>query len=188
MYLSLGCIYSLESEVAQSCPSLCDPMDCSLPGSSICGIFQARILEWVAISFPQGSSQPGYPAFQADSLPSEPPYYSKTFQTRVGLGLCSLQAVSGQKFYCEVFLGNTPPRKAEGKLFTLGVQEMTQLIQWAVVLGWPFRVVPKSKAFESLHQPVTGHTPPCRGHNFWQAALDTWGKHFSEQMWTWRIM
>ena len=40
-----------ESEVAQSYPTLCDPMDDSLPGSSIHGIFQARILEWVAISF-----------------------------------------------------------------------------------------------------------------------------------------
>ena len=40
-----------ESEVAQSCPTLCDPMDYSLPGSSVHGIFQARILEWVAISF-----------------------------------------------------------------------------------------------------------------------------------------
>ena len=40
-----------ESEVIQSCPTLCDPMDCSLPGSSIHGIFQARILEWVTISF-----------------------------------------------------------------------------------------------------------------------------------------
>ena len=40
-----------DSEIAQSCPTLCDPMDCSLPGFSIHGIFQARILEWVAISF-----------------------------------------------------------------------------------------------------------------------------------------
>ena len=40
-----------ESEVAQSCPTLCNPMDWSLPGSSIHGIFQTRILEWVAISF-----------------------------------------------------------------------------------------------------------------------------------------
>ena len=39
------------SEVAQLCPTLCDPMDCSLPGSSVPGIFQARMLEWVAISF-----------------------------------------------------------------------------------------------------------------------------------------
>ena len=40
-----------ESEVAQSCPTLCDPMDSSLPGSSVHGIFQARVLEWVAIAF-----------------------------------------------------------------------------------------------------------------------------------------
>ena len=39
------------SEVAQLCLTLCDPMDCSLPGSSVYGIFQARVLEWVAISF-----------------------------------------------------------------------------------------------------------------------------------------
>src|SRR5574340_5438 len=40
-----------ESEFAQSCPTLSDPMDCSLPGSSIHGIFQARVLEWGAIAF-----------------------------------------------------------------------------------------------------------------------------------------
>ena len=39
-----------ESEVAQSCPTLCDPMDCSLLGFSVRGIFQPRVLEWVAIS------------------------------------------------------------------------------------------------------------------------------------------
>ena len=42
-----------ESEVAQSCPTLSDPMDCSLPGSSIHGIFQAIVLEWGAIAFSQ---------------------------------------------------------------------------------------------------------------------------------------
>ena len=46
-----------ESEVAQSYPTLCDPTDCSLPCSSVHGIFQARILEWVAISFSRRSSQ-----------------------------------------------------------------------------------------------------------------------------------
>ena len=46
-----------ESEVAQSCPILCDRMDCSLPGSSDHGIFQAIVLEWIAISFSRGSSQ-----------------------------------------------------------------------------------------------------------------------------------
>jgi len=40
-----------ESEVAQSCPTLRDPMDCSLPGSSVHGIFQAKVMEWGAIAF-----------------------------------------------------------------------------------------------------------------------------------------
>ena len=44
--------------VTQSCLTLCDPMDCRSPGSSVHGILQARILEWVAISFSRGSSQP----------------------------------------------------------------------------------------------------------------------------------
>ena len=47
-----------ESEVAQSCPTLCDPMDCRLPGSSLHGTLQARVVEWGAISFSRGSSQP----------------------------------------------------------------------------------------------------------------------------------
>ena len=47
-----------ESEVVQACPTLCDTMGCSLPGFSDCGIFQARLLEWVAISLSKGSSLP----------------------------------------------------------------------------------------------------------------------------------
>ena len=46
-----------ESEVVQSCPTFSDRMDCSLPGSSIHGIFQARVLEWGAISFSTSSAQ-----------------------------------------------------------------------------------------------------------------------------------
>ena len=45
-----------ENEVSQSCLTLCDPMDCRLPGSSLHGILPARVLEWVAISFSRGSS------------------------------------------------------------------------------------------------------------------------------------
>ena len=47
-----------KSEVSQSCLTLCDPMNSSLPGSTVHGIFQARILEWAAIFFSRGSSQP----------------------------------------------------------------------------------------------------------------------------------
>ncbi|CAI9174659.1 unnamed protein product [Rangifer tarandus platyrhynchus] len=48
-----------ESEVAQSCPTISDPMDCSLPGSSAHGIFQARVLEWGAIAFSKLSAKDG---------------------------------------------------------------------------------------------------------------------------------
>ena len=47
----------MKSGVAQSCPTLCNPMDCSLLGSSVHGIFQALVLEWVAISFSKLSGE-----------------------------------------------------------------------------------------------------------------------------------
>ena len=60
----------------QSCPTLCHPKDHRPPGFSVHGIFQARILEWVAILFSRGSPNTeielGSPALQADALPSEP--------------------------------------------------------------------------------------------------------------------
>ena len=55
--ISFGCCCL----IAQSCPSLCDATDSSRPGSSVQGISQARILEWVAISFSRGSSQGLHP-------------------------------------------------------------------------------------------------------------------------------
>ena len=69
--------FSLKVLVAQLCPTLCDLMDCSPPGSSVHGILQARILEWVAIPSPRYLHNPGtepwFPALQTDSLSSEPP-------------------------------------------------------------------------------------------------------------------
>ena len=67
--------------IIQLGPTLCNPMDCSPPGSSIHGILQARILEWVAIPFFRSYNpgiEPGFPALQADSLPSETPEKSLT--------------------------------------------------------------------------------------------------------------
>ena len=61
---NLNVMVYYESEVTQSCQTLCDPMDCSLPHSYVYEIFQARILEWVVISFSRESSQgsnPGLP-------------------------------------------------------------------------------------------------------------------------------
>ena len=75
--LFLSCVL-----VAELCPTLCDPIDYSPPGSSVSETLQARILDWVVISFSRDLSNPGIksmsPALQADSLPSEPrlPYFS----------------------------------------------------------------------------------------------------------------
>ena len=57
-----------KAKVAQSCLTLCDPIDCT-----VCASLQARILEWVAVPFSKGSSQPRSPELQEESLPSEPP-------------------------------------------------------------------------------------------------------------------
>ena len=78
IYYSLSVPFStLCVLVALSCPALWDPMDCSPPGSSVHGILQVRVLEWVASSFSGDFPNPGIihrsPALQADSLPSEPP-------------------------------------------------------------------------------------------------------------------
>ena len=58
VWLRLAPCVTFESEVTQSCLTLCDPVDCSPPGSSVHGVLMARILEWVAISFSRGSSRP----------------------------------------------------------------------------------------------------------------------------------
>ena len=61
VYIIISTILNINewvSEVTQSCPALCNPMDCSIPGSFVHGIFQARVLKWVAISFSRGSSWP----------------------------------------------------------------------------------------------------------------------------------
>ena len=63
--------------VAQLCLTLCDPADCSSPVSSVHGILQAQILEWDALlspgDVPSAGIEPGFPALQTDSLPSESP-------------------------------------------------------------------------------------------------------------------
>ena len=63
-------------KVALLCPALCNPVGCGLLGSSVHRILQTRILEWVAVPFSRGSSNPGTEprsaSLQVDSLPSEP--------------------------------------------------------------------------------------------------------------------
>ena len=70
-------INTMKVKVFQSCPTLCNPMDYSPPGYSVHGILQARILEWVTVSFSRDLPNPRIEArsaeLQANFLPSEPP-------------------------------------------------------------------------------------------------------------------
>ena len=72
--------WKVKALVSQSSPTLCDAIECSPPGSSVHGIPQARMLEWIAIPFsgdlPDPEIEPGSPALQTDSLLSKPPLYS----------------------------------------------------------------------------------------------------------------
>ena len=80
-----------ESEVAQSCPTLSDPMDCSPPGSSIHGIFQARVLEWGAIAFSQHqlfeSKKKHYDEATVESSLGSPPKIKHSFMIIVFMQL-----------------------------------------------------------------------------------------------------
>ena len=91
-----------ESEVTQSCPTLCDPMDCSLPGSSVHGIFLAIVLEWIAISFSSGSSPPRAWTLVSrivdDALPSEPPTIRQMCSFSILTRQCSKLPASLQQY------------------------------------------------------------------------------------------
>ena len=92
--------------LAQSCPPRCEPMDGSPPGSSVCGILQARILERLAGSSPGGlpnsGTEPRSPALQAGSLLSEPP--GKPFSSLGALQTLSFWGFMGTLFrrHCEL--------------------------------------------------------------------------------------
>ena len=97
--------------VAQSCPTNCDPVDCSPPGSPVYGILQARILECVAMPSLGHLPDPGIklrsPALQADSLPAEPP--GKVNNTGVGSlslfqQICLTQELNQGLLHCRQIL------------------------------------------------------------------------------------
>ena len=75
----------------QSCPTLCNAMDCSLPSSSVHGILQEIILEWVAMPFfrdlPDPVIESSSPVLQADSLPTELPVFSHGLSDNLGISL-----------------------------------------------------------------------------------------------------
>ena len=110
--------------VAQSCPTLGDPMDCSRPGFSVHGILQGRMLEWAANPLSRGSSQPrdqpGSPALQVDSLLSEPPgkpMVPAIPKRRVAINgpdICTRRAPNAQKLPPSELAGTSKPQGHAG--------------------------------------------------------------------------
>ena len=100
-YWLQACVHA--QSVSQSCLTLCDPKDCNPPGSIVHGIFQARVLEWVAICYPRGSSQPRDQACISCGscsgtwllyVPSRKPHYRHAY--KVSAGPHSLWRISGR--------------------------------------------------------------------------------------------
>jgi len=115
-------LIKVKVKVAHSCPAICDPMDCGLLGSSVHGILQARILEWVAVPFSRGPFDPAiectFSTLPVGSLPSDPP--GKPKKTGMGnlsvlQGNFSTQELNQDILLCRQILyqlnyqGSTPP-------------------------------------------------------------------------------
>ena len=125
-------LYTYACEVAQSCPTLCDPMDCSLPGSSIHGVFQATVLEWGAIT--EGTKRTQKEEISSDDL--------KVVWT---LNLISMQIQiywQSWKDYCLDFLQllcshcliTTSYGNKEKKILKLALNIKISIICWAYTL------------------------------------------------------
>ena len=139
---------------AQVCPTLCDPMDCSPPGSSVHGSFQERTLEWVAISFSRGSSHPGIeprsPALQACALTSEPPGKpilpkKEVYFTKDKIVSTKVKVTEGKtlRFSFEMFYRVT--KKRDSNLWT-------NIIQNYPMFFWHFTHLPSFPKFEPCIQ------------------------------------
>ena len=78
-----------KSEVAQSCPILSDPMDCSLPGSSVHGTFQARVLEWGAIAFSTSQNSHHLKSLQITNAGEDEEKWEPTYTAGGNVSWCS---------------------------------------------------------------------------------------------------
>ena len=142
-----------KSEVAQSCLTLCDPRDCSLPGSSVHGIFQARVLEWVAISFSRGSSQPRDWALASHIA-------GKCFIQKAQAFFFFFPIVSLSFSHCVVSDCDTMDCSTPGFLVLPGVcSNSCPLSQWYHPT-FSFSVAPFSSCLQSF--PASGSFPVCQ--------------------------
>ena len=132
-----------ESEVAQSCPTLSDPMDCSLPGSSVHGFFQERVLEWGAIAFLNDAGGVG---IQIVLLPSWNPdncrYFAKCSVCRKQTDSLSTHPTSLLILFSQGVSGFKKP--SVPGMYTRTFLELTQCEFSCHGKGWYYRLFPSS--------------------------------------------
>ena len=113
--------------VTQSCPTLCDPMDCSPPGSSVHGFSRQGILEWVAILSPGIQDRTlVFPILHEDSLPSEPPGKPKETLLQRGLAAAAAKSLQSCLTLCDLIDGSPPGSPVPGIL-----QE--RVLEWVAI-------------------------------------------------------
>ena len=130
------------SEVAQSCPSLFNPMDCNLPGSSVNGIFNARVLEWVAISFSRGSSWPRdlTPVFRIVGR-CFTIWATREAQLHALHAWCSLKKKKSCKYkYFELIIGKDNP-----------TQKHNNALKWVIIYSRNTRVIKYQESNGIIH-------------------------------------
>ena len=141
-----------ESEVTQSCPTLCDPVDCSLPSSFVHGISQARILEWIAIAFSRGSSWPRDPT-QASCIGKWILYHCTTRKAPTWPAAAAAKLLQSCLTLCDPIDGSPPGSPVPGILQARTLEWIA--ISFSNALKWKVKV-------KSLSHVLLFKTPPLR--------------------------
>ena len=153
--LVVGLLHEWVSEGAQSCTTLCDPMDCSPPGSSAHGIFQARLLEWVAISFSRGSSQPrdrtrvSRTAGKRFTIWATRDFCILLYKTAILLNVCKQHGILEKETatHSSVLAWRTPWTEKPGRLQSMGWHRVRH--DWSDLAAAPWYIINVSE-FESI--------------------------------------
>ena len=155
--------------VAQSCPTLCDSMDCGPRGSSVYGISQARVLEWVAISSSRGSSgardQTHISCLTGGFLTTEP------LHKPLSCIIAAAKSLQSCPTLCDPIDGSLPGSPVPGIL-------QARTLEWVSISfsnAWKWKVKVKSLSCRTLCDPMDCSLPGSSAHGIFQARVLEWG-------------
>jgi len=150
-----------ESEVTQSCLTLCDPMDCSLPGSSVHGIFQAIVLEWIAISFSSGSSQPRAWTLVSHIVDRRFTIWATNYQTNVFIFYCNKAMLKTLQASLQQYMNWELPDVQAGFIKARGTRYQIANIHWIIEKAREFQKTCTSASLTTLRPLTVWITTNC---------------------------